>query len=82
MHGNETSDRKASAASGFLPYLAGILAQFRDWLHEERLRRIRRRNIAHLDERLLKDVGLTPSGHWLEPRRKKEASTQKNRGVK
>ncbi|MFN4167660.1 MAG: DUF1127 domain-containing protein [Pannonibacter phragmitetus] len=47
------------------------MAHIGNWLHEERLRRRRRRNIAHLDERLLKDVGLTPSGHWIEPRPKK-----------
>ncbi|MEH0076517.1 DUF1127 domain-containing protein [Pannonibacter sp. Pt2] len=76
MNGNGTSDRKASAASGLLPFLASLLAQTGNWLHEERLRRRRRRNIAHLDERLLKDVGLTPSGHWIEPRSKK------HRGVK
>ncbi len=71
MNGNGTSDRKAPAASGFLPFLAGLMAHIGNWLHEERLRRRRRRNIAHLDERLLKDVGLTPSGHWIEPRPKK-----------
>lgn len=71
MNGNGTSHRKAPAASGFLPFLAGLMAHIGNWLHEERLRRIRRRNIAHLDERLLKDVGLTPSGHWIEPRPKK-----------
>lgn len=71
MNGNGTSDRKASAASGILPFLAGLLAEIKAWLHEERLRRRRRRNIRHLDARLLKDVGLTPSGHWIEPRSKK-----------
>lgn len=71
MTGKGTSDREAPATSGFLPFLAGVLAHIGNWLHEERLRRKRRRNIAHLDERLLKDVGLMPSGHWIEPRPKK-----------